>query len=200
MRMFAYKITRDFGFAPNPFHGVCTLATCKPHIRKSAVAGDLVLGCGSSENGLVGRMIYVLRVGGKCTFQQYWDDPRFAAKRPFFKSSRDHAYGDNIYHHDAAGEWIQERSHHSFQDGATNELNLRQDTSEDHVLWSDDFVYWGREAPEVPAPFRDFNGDDLYPHARDRRSRYAPDFIEAVSDWFNALPERGRRGRPAAWD
>ncbi|WP_444979868.1 Nmad2 family putative nucleotide modification protein, partial [Klebsiella variicola] len=24
-RMFSYKIVRDFGFAPNPFHDYCTL-------------------------------------------------------------------------------------------------------------------------------------------------------------------------------
>ncbi len=27
---------RDYGFAPNPFHGICTLATCKPVIRRVA--------------------------------------------------------------------------------------------------------------------------------------------------------------------
>jgi hypothetical protein len=199
MRMFAYKITRDFGFAPNPFHGVCTLATCKPNIRSPAAAGDLVIGCGSSENGLAGRLIYILRVTGKCSFQEYWDDPRFALKRPNFKSSRDRAYGDNIYHHDAAGNWIQERSHHSFEDGAANTQNLVQDTGSDNVLWSRDFIYWGSDAPEIPERFRDFNGDDLYPHVRDRRSIFAADFIAAVDDWFRSVPDRGRRGRPGAW-
>ena len=36
MTLFSYVIEHDLGFAPNPFHGVCTLACCKPQIRKIA--------------------------------------------------------------------------------------------------------------------------------------------------------------------
>lgn len=32
-KAFCYVIPYDTGFAPNPFHGLCTLATCKPQIR-----------------------------------------------------------------------------------------------------------------------------------------------------------------------
>ncbi|MFH1865797.1 MAG: hypothetical protein ABIK85_07930, partial [Candidatus Eisenbacteria bacterium] len=39
MRLFSYIVARDYGFAPNPFCGVCTLATCKPKIRESASVG-----------------------------------------------------------------------------------------------------------------------------------------------------------------
>lgn len=28
MRCFSYIVARDYGFAPNPFHGFCTLANC----------------------------------------------------------------------------------------------------------------------------------------------------------------------------
>jgi hypothetical protein len=42
-------VARDYGFAPNPFFGVCTLATCKPKIRKAAAIGDWVVGTGSSR-------------------------------------------------------------------------------------------------------------------------------------------------------
>nr|WP_269667332.1 hypothetical protein [Polaromonas naphthalenivorans] len=28
-------MTHDSGFAPNPFHGTLTLATCKPGIRRT---------------------------------------------------------------------------------------------------------------------------------------------------------------------
>ena len=37
MEIFSYVITHDSGFAPNPFGGFLTLATCKPKIRKSAM-------------------------------------------------------------------------------------------------------------------------------------------------------------------
>ncbi len=198
MRLFAYKMARDYGFAPNPFHSVCTLATCKPRIRSAARPGDLIVACGSLKNGLAERVICAMRVAGKLSFQQYWDDPRFQAKRAYFGSSRQRAYGDNIYHRDPAGGWIQERSHHSLENGDLNVANLRQDTSVDQVLWGDEFVYWGGEAPLIPAELRNHGGEDLYPAARDRRSIFAADFIACVDGWFRGLP-RGRLGRPAAW-
>ncbi|WP_164479392.1 hypothetical protein [Methylocystis rosea] len=199
MRVFSYKIARDYGFAPNPFHGVCTLATCKPRIRSSAQLGDIVVGCGCKKNGLLGRIICVLRVTGKCSFQDYWDNPRFTIKRPFFKGNQSRAYGDNIYHHDERGGWLQERSHHSFPDGSLNADNLARDTGCEHVLWSDDFTYFGRAAIAIPSHLRDFEGDDLYPNVRDARSRYSSAFVAAVNEWFETLPERGCRGRPGAW-
>ena len=44
MRVFSYVVMHDSGFAPNPFHGHCTLACCKPKIRSQAKAGDIVVG------------------------------------------------------------------------------------------------------------------------------------------------------------
>ena len=36
MKVFSYVVMSDSGFAPNPFHGTCTLACCKAQIRRSA--------------------------------------------------------------------------------------------------------------------------------------------------------------------
>lgn len=44
LKLYSYVVARDFGFAPNPFHGYCTLATCKPDIRATASVGDWVIG------------------------------------------------------------------------------------------------------------------------------------------------------------
>jgi hypothetical protein len=199
MRVFSYKIARDFGFAPNPFHGICTLATCKPQIRTAAEEGDIVVGCGSAANKLVGRVICIIRISGRLSFQGYWDNPLFEAKRPFFSGSQSRAYGDNIYHHDADGNWIQERSHHSFADGSTNVSNLQTDTGSDNVLWGKDFVYFGRAAPLLPDLLRNFDGDDLYPNSRSHRVSFSAAFIAEVDSWFRDLPDRGRVGRPTAW-
>ena len=38
--VYEYVMTSDSGFAPNPFHGTCTLACCKPRIRKG-VANEM---------------------------------------------------------------------------------------------------------------------------------------------------------------
>lgn len=44
MNLYSYVITRDYGFAPNPFWGICSLATCKPQIRQRALKGDWIAG------------------------------------------------------------------------------------------------------------------------------------------------------------
>jgi hypothetical protein len=49
MVLHSYVVARDYGFAPNPFFGVCTLATCKPLIRRIAHIGDWIVGTGSKK-------------------------------------------------------------------------------------------------------------------------------------------------------
>ena len=63
MKLFTYIVARDYGFAPNPFHGSCTLATCKPQIRSSASIGDWVVGTGAKTTyDLAGHLIYAMKV------------------------------------------------------------------------------------------------------------------------------------------
>ena len=198
MRLWSYKISRDYGFAPNPFFGICTVACCKPDMRRGAAIGDLIVGCGSSKLKLVGHVIFAMRVAEKLTFQQYWDDSRFRRKRPAYTAGKAHAFGDNIYHKDDAGHWIQENSHHSLIGGGWNALNADRDLGADAVLVATDFVYWGRLAPEIPLELRDCDGDDLYPNVRNLRNHYSDVFKTAALEWFENCP-RGRLGRPISW-
>lgn len=199
MKLFSYKISRDYGFAPNPFHGTCSLATCKPRIRRAAKIGDLIVGCGGKESGVHGKVIYIARVSEKTNFQSYSVDPRFIVKKPKFDSSKAHAFGDNIYSRMADGSWKQARSHHSHEDGSTNFLNLNRDTGRtDAVLLSNEFSYFGREAIPIPDDLRDLDGDSLYPNARDFRSSFSEKFIKETYGWFLGLP-RGNLGRPTSW-
>lgn len=148
---YVYPITRDFGFAPNPFHGVCTLGTCKPDIRKSAKIGDWVMGIGGSNlKSVAKKCIFLMKVVEKLDFQSYWDDPRFSLKKPVRNGSRVQMLGDNIYHRDNQGIWLQEDSHHSNADGSPNDFNLERDTGKtDQVLVSDMFFYFGSSAVDV---------------------------------------------------
>ena len=75
-RLYSYIVANDTGFAPNPFHGYCTLATCKPRIRKTARVGDWIVGTGSKRNGKAGYAVYAMRVTEIMTFDEYWSDPR----------------------------------------------------------------------------------------------------------------------------
>ena len=51
MKIYSYKIDHDFGLAPNPFGQYCTVAVCKPDIRKSKnlKIGDWIIGTGSKS-------------------------------------------------------------------------------------------------------------------------------------------------------
>lgn len=197
MDIWAYKVTRDYGFAPNPYFGYCTLACCKPHIRRRAAVGDLVVGCGSKELDLLGHVIFAMRVTEALSFQQYWQDSRFLRKRPAFKAGVAHAYGDNIYHQED-GHWVQEDSHHSFAGGSWNDHNATRDLSADRILISDDFVYWGRSAPKMPTHLRNCNGEDFFPNVRDYRRHFSAPLKALVADWFDTSP-KGRKDRPISW-
>lgn len=147
--LYIYVVARDFGFAPNPFHGYCTLATCKPKIRNSAKVGDWIIGVGGSRLRATGKVIYALKITEITTFSKYWLDPRFKVKRPVRNGSRAMLVGDNIYHRDDRGEWIQEDSHHSNQDGTPNAENIQRDTGSENVIISNHFYYFGKSAKKI---------------------------------------------------
>ena len=148
--LYVYVVDRDFGFAPNPFHGYCTLATCKPEIRKGARIEDWVMGVGGSRLRATGKCIFLINISEILTFETYWADTRFQIKKPVRNGSSVMMVGDNVYHRDTAtGDWIQEDSHHSNQDGSTNMTNFQRDTKTNNVLISNHFFYFGSAAPPV---------------------------------------------------
>lgn len=157
--LYTYPITRDFGFAPNPFYGFCTLATCKPRIRKAANIGDWVMGIGgSNQKQSKGKCIFLMKVSEKLSFEEYWSDERFVWKKPVRNGSNAQMIGDNIYHKDSHGNWIQEDSHHSNPDGSANLINLNRDTGRcNQVLISDYFLYFGGKAIEIDLPSIDYH-------------------------------------------
>lgn len=151
-KVYVYVVARDFGFAPNPFHGVCTLATCKPIIRRTAMVGDWVIGMGGSKLKAVGRCIYAMQITEAMSFDAYWAAPPYQAKRPVRNGTRKTIVGDNIYHSAVdGGGWQQEDSHHSQPDGTPDQYNVQHDTRTDRVLISDHFWFFGNVAPLVPA-------------------------------------------------
>lgn len=195
MKLFSYVVTRDYGFAPNPFEGYCTLATCKPEIRKAAALGDWIVGTGSKHAGLQEHLVYAMRVAEALTFDEYWNDPRFAAKRVDRRGSRKRLFGDNIYHRNpATRRWIQEDSHHSRSDGSTFKINKDHDLQTNRVLISNDFMYFGGSALELPAHFRGMNR--LWKLGQGHRTNFSDIYVQEVIAWLRTL-DRGFQGRPA---
>jgi hypothetical protein len=195
MRLHSYVVNHDIGFAPNPFHGFCTLATCKPQIRRVANVGDWVMGTGAAKNRRSGFLVYAMRVTETLSFDEYWNDLRFERKRPNLHGSNRVRFGDNVYHRDRTGNWIQEDSRHSRADGSLELAHLARDTGiTEQVLVSDDFVYFGSDGPPVPPHLREFN----IIAGRGHRNHFDEDEIRQTLQWFDALP-RGPIGTPFDW-
>lgn len=182
MAVYMYVVARDFGFAPNPFHGYCTLATCKPVIRRVAREGDWVIGMGGGQLDAVGRCIFAMQVSETLSFDDYWISPRFRDKRPVRNGSRRMMLGDNIYSRGPDNVWGQLNSHHSQPDGTPDPDNIRNDTSTNRVLISDRFYYFGDEAPEVPPEILRAIG---YRNIRGHRV-FKNDECQQLLDWLHA--------------
>jgi hypothetical protein len=197
MRLFSYVVEHDWGFAPNPFHGFCTLAGCKADIRSAARVGDYVVGTGSAAHRRQGFLVFFMRVDEKITFDDYWTGERFSSKKPRFRAARSAAYGDNIYHR-VHGVWTQADSFHSRPGGQVHQDNLRQDTRRDKVLIGHRFAYWGGAGPEVPAEYRQIERNVLagHGHRSDSLNHFAADFI----GWLESLGAQGYLGSPTDWD
>ena len=196
MDIYCYKIVRDYGFAPNPFFGICTLATCKWEIRKYAQIGSWIAGFGGKGTIVPDKLIYLMHVDDAMTFDEYWNSAEFQKKKPAFDSSLKVCYGDNIYHHKQDGSWAQENSHHSKEDGI-NEVNLKKDTKANRVLISRTYWYFGREALIIPKQFK-----KLIPHSRDYERHYSDQLNfkwENFHCWIQTSYEMGQHGLPCDW-
>jgi hypothetical protein len=68
--LYTYTIPIDDGAAPNPFRGLCSLAICKPGIRRTARKGDWIAGLGS-KTALSGRLVYAMRVEEVLSLEEY---------------------------------------------------------------------------------------------------------------------------------
>lgn len=96
--LYSYVLKHDSGFAPNPSHGYCTLATCKPRIRMNANVGDWIIGTGSlSKNDNEERLLYAMRVEEVLTYDEYFERETFEYKKPKNSDLHD-LQGDNIYY------------------------------------------------------------------------------------------------------
>ncbi|MEJ0027680.1 MAG: hypothetical protein WDN01_16775 [Rhizomicrobium sp.] len=201
MRLHSYVVRYDSGFAPNPFYGFCTLATCKPDIRKAAAIGDWVVGSGSADKKLKrgGFLVYAMRVTETPRFAQYWQDPRFQNKKPNLSRSRMRECGDNIYSQSADGAWSQLNSFHSRDDGSPNPRHIKRDTGVDRVLVSNTFVYFGGEGPKIPAQFRNYGGEDICKQGQGRKIFDDPHLIGDFAAWLQSLDRHGYAGRPLDW-
>ena len=199
--LLSYVVRYDSGFAPNPFHGHCTLATCKPRIRQHARINDWVVGTGSNARGVRrGRnLVYAMRVTDIVSTAEYWHDPRFEEKKPDMFHNWVAASGDNIYEPIAYGRWRQLSSYHSRQDGSCREDHVERDTSVEQILVSEDFVYFGGEGPQLPPQLLDGGDREMICLHRNYRRVASEPVIAAFENWIRSLGVSGFQGKPWDW-
>ena len=189
-KLFSYVVRSDNGFAPNPFWGTCTLATCKPEIRRLAQVGDCIAGTGSRTDGRHEHLVFVMFVTEAMTFSEYWQDEWFANKKPIepIRPGDKNACGDNIYYKLGPDRWHQRTSFHG-------ESHLPTDTKVDRILASTDFTYWGGAGPKIPNRFL----RDGFLASRGYRSRFSKDLIDDFEEWCRGLGKSGRLADPPSW-
>ena len=200
-------VATDTGFAPNPFFGVCTLACCKPVIRRS-VGARLLEKSGSvdirelrsaqpgyirDQNiwvvGLAGvsltdrlhrSVVYVMQVTDVLDFESYFEEhPEKRPKRDALATPADPAWhGDAIYTgNDPATARQSVPCTHSDGDHE-DEGNKRIDLNGRFVLVSDHFVYFGKDAPYVPL-------EKQLHHGIGHGSNHSPEAIAELESLLN---------------
>ncbi len=145
MTLYSYCLRIDDGAAPNPYWGVCTLAICKPSIRRVAKIGDWVVGHGSRRSPLgdiSDCIVYAMNVTDVKSLSDY--DRHFRAKLrgkiPVIKH-RDvrRRVGDCVYDFSRPGK-------PRLRPGVHDESNRSKDLRGVNVLLSESFFYFG-DAP-----------------------------------------------------
>lgn len=190
VKLYSYIVTYDTGFAPNPFWGCCTLANCKPSIRRTANKGDWIVGLSRKASG--NRVVYAMKVDEIIDFPTYFRDVRFAAKQPdFTKSAVVCKCGDNIYEPLSNGSFRQLRSAHS--NGEYENLKTKtHDLEGKNVLIGRKYVYFGKDGPELPSCLEPLKV------GRAHKCHFPRDVVESFVAFISQF-EEGVRGRPAKW-
>jgi hypothetical protein len=192
MRVHTYVIATDAGSAPNYDPPFTTLAVCKPIIRRKACVGDLVLAfAGRPVNPHEPHtVVWAGVVAEKLTFAEYWNDPRFAGKKPD-RCQRP----DNFYRPTADGGllWIDNPVHGP---EATN-----HDNGGIYVLAFNPAWRFGAHGPVLPDSF----GLRMTGARRGQRATdLSDDEWRRLEAWLNSQPQveikpsaSGKRCRPS---
>lgn len=179
-RLFTYTIPVDDGAAPNPFHGMCSLAICKPGIRRVAKPDDWVAGLGSKNapsGDLSGHLVYAMRVEEVLPLRDYdlSASSRWPHRIPNIQSvALQDRLGDCIYDY-SNGAPIQRAGVHGPDNFAT-------DLSGENVLISRDFYYFGNRARALP----DYLRPICHQTQGHRSNSNAPYFDQFIS-WVRSL-------------
>lgn len=178
VRILRYVVRIDQGGSPNPYHGWCSLAVCKPQIRRSAQVGDSIIGLRSRANDQV---VCAMRVDEVLPLGDYWRDSRFRAKRPGHRGPP-----DNFYRADRSGSLVRVANTLHGAELATGDISGR------NALVSWHFWYFGDRSPELPTDLVHLVHSGQGHSVRANRRR---DDVPTLLAWLAHWPP-GIRGAP----
>lgn len=184
MRLYSYIVTHDTGFAPNPFWDFCTVANCKPAIRRTAQVGDWIVGLSPKARG--NKIIYAMEVNEVLSYTEYYQDIRFSRKIP--KQLKDCVIrcGDNIYEPNGNGSYVQRPNiHHSAKE-------KDHDLGGKNVLIATNFVYFGSLSIDLPEELAELKV------LRGHKSNFDQSTINCFIEYMGSQP-RGVCGKPTKW-
>ena len=181
-----------------------------PQIRQHAQIDDVIIGmAGSGRDGLRRihpQLIYWMQVDEALTFDQYWEDPRFARKKPLIPASKLRMVGDNTYRHAPGGrKWRFGKSMHFVPEETQEKVDpekhpehgghVQTDTSVNRVLLSQRYTYWGGSGPAIPNHLL-----SLFPKARGYKCNHPePGPVHELHQFVDLAVPRQLLGEPADW-
>ncbi len=210
MKIISYRLTTDSGFAPNPFHKVLTLATCKPAIRRSSETriGDWLFGFSSKElhdkaknnyglNIDRNALLYIAKISKILPHDKYFLE--YPKKQVKFDGTMIEQAGDNIYYkdsNDSSNSYKQLKNGN--HDGSQGTITY--DTNGINALICEEFYYFGREGillnDEIMDKIR------VIDRGHCKTEENVEEIIEELLKWIelNYGNKKGQIGLPCLWD
>lgn len=206
MKYCFYRMTVDSGFAPNPYHGYCTLAACTPNHQGARLnPGDVIVGV--EANDLIDRrrkqkgesstrqrcLIYYMKISEVVDLNRYFNGGRFNAKKP---DARSRSYvkrrGDNAYFMNSKGQWDWIPGHDHTDKGRITE-EIKKDIKGNRVFISNEFYYFGDKELPFPKEFERYlpptQGIKYFPSGLSVLDEY-------VANASKRFRKKGRIGNP----
>jgi hypothetical protein len=184
MLLYSYCLRYDDGAAPNPYWGVCTLAICKPAIRRTAKVGDWVLGLGSRRSpmgSVSGRLVYAMKISKVLSMAGYDEYCRksLPGKIPRWTSfDFRRKVGDCIYD-------FRHKIRPRLRPSVHTEANRETDLGGVNVLLSKHFYYFGDQPIKLPR--------DLLPivhQTEGHKSRANAPYFDRFVSWLESAGYR----------
>lgn len=190
MSLYTYRLTVDSGDAPNPYGGICSLAICKPSIRRTCSVGDWIVGLVSkslvynskSSKEHVDRLLYAMKISHKMTFEEY---DIFCKKECNIKLPNNARTGDCIYFKNANKQYKQRLNY------AHNLTNMSRDLENGkYVIFAEEFYYFGKNSIEIPKIM-----EDIIIKGQGHQKYKNKDYIEIFEPWIRTQ-KQGINGNP----